>query len=106
MGSIPKSLTTHGRCNISAIMTSIQAHFSNLQVNQHCEVVDALRASQRLCEKVNVDVHFVVFGSVRGIRHQMVVHMRGVTIDTPMNPAADKVMSCFESAQNHCWPFA
>lgn len=93
---------------MSALMTSVQTHFTNLQIN-HCEIGDALRASLRLTDRISVPIYFNIIGTRRsalgGSAHQMTVHMDGCEERLPINPAADKVLEAFNSGQRHCWPF-
>ena len=94
---------------MSVIMTSVQLHFSNLQITQP-EIADALRASLRLSDHIQVPLYFKMYGTRRdgktvAVGHEMVVHMDGCEERLPINPAADKVYDAFQSGQTHCYPF-
>lgn len=94
---------------MSTLMTSVQLHFSNLQITQP-EIADALRASLRLSDHIKVPLSFNILGTRRygntvSVGHQMVVHMEGCEACLPINPAADKVYDAFQSGQTHCYPF-
>ena len=83
--------------------------FSNLQITQP-EIADALRASLRLTDHIQVPLYFKMYGTRRdgktvAVGHEMVVHMDGCEERLPINPAADKVYDAFQSGQTHCYPF-
>ena len=94
---------------MSALMTSVQLNFSNLQIT-HCEIADALRASLRLTDHIQVPLYFKMYGTRRdgktvAVGHEMVVHMEGCEERLPINPAADKVLESFNAGHTHCYPF-
>ena len=94
---------------MSAIITSVQLNFSNLQIT-HCEIADALRASLRLTDHIQVPLYFKMYGTRRdgktvAVGHEMVVHMEGCEERLPINPAADKVYEAFNAGHTHCYPF-